>query len=312
MVERMAVNHAAVGSNPTLRVFIGNVEEASIMRSLLLLLLSPTFALLDAPEPWQVGFQDPASPIAWGIQDLHHDIVFFLVGVLIFVMWMMGRTLWHFHEASNPTPSKIIHGTAIEIAWTVTPSLILMIIAFPSFALLYSIDELVDPSVTLKAIGHQWYWSYEYSDHVAPGKPGVDQYAESLAFDSYMIADDDLVPGQLRLLEVDNRVVIPVNTHVRVLVTSADVLHSWAVPSLGVKCDAVPGRLNQASLFAQREGVFYGQCSELCGANHGFMPIVVEAVPLEEYITWLRTKLEWPEPRRFYNDDDPILFRHVG
>jgi cytochrome c oxidase subunit 2 len=253
------------------------------------MLIVPSFALLDAPEPWQIGFQDPASPISLGIQDLHHDIAFFLIGVLVFVMWMLFRTLYHFRESVNPVPSKIIHGTAIEIAWTVTPSLILMVIAVPSFALLYSIDELVDPSVTIKAIGHQWYWSYEYSDYVDAEAGDVSK--DAINFDSYMIADDDLLPGQLRLLEVDNRVVIPVDTHVRVLVTSADVLHSWAVPSLGVKCDAVPGRLNQASMFALREGVFYGQCSELCGANHGFMPIVVEAVPLEEYVAWISTKI---------------------
>jgi len=185
----------------------------------------------------------------------------------------------------NPVPSKIIHGTVIEVAWTVTPSLILMIIAVPSFALLYSMDEIVDPSITLKAIGHQWYWTYELSDY-------SENDENSIVFDSYMVPEDDLTLGQLRLLEVDNRVVLPIQTHVRVLVTAADVLHSWAVPSLGVKCDAVPGRLNQTSIFLQRPGVFYGQCSEICGVNHGFMPIVVEGVSLDEYITWLSNKLE--------------------
>ena len=200
-------------------------------------------------------------------------------------MWMLGRTLWHFHWTKNPVPSKIIHGTVIEVAWTVTPSLILMIIAVPSFALLYSMDEIVDPSITLKAIGHQWYWTYELSDY-------SENDENSIVFDSYMVPEDDLTLGQLRLLEVDNRVVLPIQTHVRVLVTAADVLHSWAVPSLGVKCDAVPGRLNQTSIFLQRPGVFYGQCSEICGVNHGFMPIVVEGVSLDEYITWLSNKLE--------------------
>lgn len=249
------------------------------------LFLLPSYTFLDAPEPWQLGFQDPASPIAQGIQDLHHDIFFFIIFILTFVMWMLGRTLWHFHHSKNPIPSKIIHGTALEIAWTVTPSLILMVIALPSFALLYQMDEIVDPAITIKAIGHQWYWTYEYSDYATADD-------QSLVFDSYMIPEDDLEAGQLRLLEVDNRVIVPVNTHVRVIITAADVLHSWAVPSLGVKCDAVPGRLNQTSFFAQREGVFYGQCSELCGANHGFMPIVVEAVSLEDYISWVSNKLE--------------------
>jgi len=238
-------------------------------------------AYMDAPEPWQLGFQDPATPVALGIQDLHHDVFFFIVAILIFVTWMLSRTLWHFHESRNPIPSKIIHGTELEIAWTVTPSIILLFIAIPSFALLYSIDEIVDPSLTIKAIGHQWYWTYEYSD-----------YAENIIFDSYLIPEDDLELGQLRLLEVDNRLVVPTHTHIRVLVTAADVLHSWAIPSLGVKCDAVPGRLNQTSIFIQREGVFYGQCSEICGVNHGFMPIVVEAVSLSDYVSWISNKLE--------------------
>ena len=160
-----------------------------------------------------------------------------------------------------------------------------MVLALPSFALLYSIDEIVDPSLTLKVIGHQWYWTYEYSDYANSDET-------SIVFDSYMIPEDDLEFGQLRLLEVDNRVVLPVQTHVRVIITAADVLHSWAVPSLGVKCDAVPGRLNQTSLFLKREGVFYGQCSELCGVNHGFMPIVVEGVSLDDYIAWVSNKLE--------------------
>ena len=179
----------------------------------------------------------------------------------------------------------LFHGTTLEIVWTVTPSIILMIIAIPSFALLYSVDQYTDPAITLKCIGHQWYWTYEYSDY----NNSEDQ---PLAFDSYLVPEDDLELGQLRLLEVDNRVVLPVDTHIRVIITGADVLHAWGVPSLGVKCDAVPGRLNQASLYLKREGVFYGQCSELCGANHGFMPIVVEGVSLEDYVSWVSNKLE--------------------
>ena len=250
-----------------------------------LLGFAPRLAFLDAPEVWQFGFQDPATPIAQGIQDFHNDVCFFMVVILTFVLWMLGRTIWHFDAFKNPVPSKIIHGTTLEIAWTVTPSFILMLIAVPSFALLYSMDEITDPAVTLKVIGHQWYWTYEYSDYSTADD-------QSIIFDSYMVAEDDLELGQLRLLEVDNRVVLPVKTHVRVLITAADVLHSWAIPSLGVKCDAVPGRLNQTSIFLNREGVFYGQCSELCGANHGFMPIVVEGVALEDYISWISNKIE--------------------
>jgi len=234
----------------------------------------------DAPESWQIGFQEAATPVMQGIIDLHHDIMFFIVIILVFVLWMLLRTLWHFNATSNPIPIRFVHGTTIEIIWTIIPSLIVMSIAVPSFALIYSMDEVVDPAVTLKAIGHQWYWSYEYTDY------------NTLAFDSYMVAEDDLELGELRLLEVDNRVVVPARTHLRVIITSADVIHSWAVPSLGVKCDAIPGRLNQVSLFIKREGVYYGQCSELCGTNHAFMPIVVEAVSLDDYVGWLGERIE--------------------
>jgi cytochrome c oxidase subunit 2 len=161
-----------------------------------------------------------------------------------------------------------------------------MLIAVPSFGLLYSLDELIDPTVTLKVVGHQWYWSYEYSDYATL------EGGESLNFDSYMIATEDLTHGSFRLLEVDNRVVLPVNTHIRVLVTAADVLHSWAVPSFGIKVDACPGRLSQASLFIKREGVYYGQCSEICGVNHGFMPIVVKGVSVDTFVTWIAAKLD--------------------
>jgi cytochrome c oxidase subunit 2 len=258
-----------------------------IFKTLMSLVLCcfPSIVFADAPEAWQMSFQDPATPVMQGIIDLHHDITFFMVVILIFVLWMLTRTLYHFHHTRNPVPEKIIHGTTIEIAWTVAPSVILILIAIPSFALLYSMDELVDPAVTVKAIGHQWYWSYEYSDY-------NNNSDESIAFDSYMIPDDDLQPGQLRLLEVDNRIVVPVSTHIRMIITAADVLHSWAVPSLGVKCDAVPGRLNQTPMFIKREGVFYGQCSELCGANHAYMPIVLEAVSLDNYIAWISNKLQ--------------------
>nr|ULQ69015.1 cytochrome c oxidase subunit 2 [Carex gibba] len=247
--------------------------------------LTIAYAYCDAAEPWQLGFQDAATPIMQGIIDLHHDIFFFLILILVFVLWMLVRALWHFHEKTNPIPQRIVHGTTIEIIWTIFPSIILMFIAIPSFALLYSMDEVVvDPAVTIKAIGHQWYWTYEYSDYNSSDE-------QSLTFDSYMIPEDDLELGQLRLLEVDNRVVVPAQTHLRMIITSADVLHSWAVPSLGVKCDAVPGRLNQTSILIQREGVYYGQCSEICGTNHAFMPIVVEAVSLKDYGSWVSNQL---------------------
>ncbi|THG12835.1 uncharacterized protein LOC114304736 [Camellia sinensis] len=196
-------------------------------------------ARCDAAEPWQLGSQDAATPMMQGIIDLHHDIFFFLILILVFVSRILVRALWHFHYKKNPIPQRIVHGTTIEILRTIFPSIIPMFIAIPSFALLYSMDEVVvDPAITIKAIGHQWYRTYEYSDYNSSDE-------QSLTFDSYTIPEDDPELGQSRLLEVDNRVVVPAKTHLRIIVTPADVPHSWAVPSSGVKCDAVPGRLNQ-------------------------------------------------------------------
>ena len=238
----------------------------------------------DSAENWQLGFQDAATPIMEGIINLHHDLMFFLCVISIFVTWMLTRTLWHFNVNQNSLPSSLVHGTFIEIVWTITPALILLIIAIPSFSLLYAMDEIISPAITIKTLGHQWYWSYEYSDY-------LNEDGNFIEFDSYMIPEEDLKIGQLRLLEVDNKVVVPINTHIRVIVSAADVLHSWAIPSLGIKCDAIPGRLNQTSLFIKREGIYYGQCSEICGINHGFMPIVIEAVPLKNYINWISFKV---------------------
>lgn len=244
----------------------------------------------DAARPWQFGIQDPATPVAEGIIHFHHDLMFILIFVVVFVCWMLARAVHHFSQEKNPIPDGVVHGTVIEIVWTIVPALILMVIAVPSFALLYSVDEVVDPSVTVKIVGHQWYWSYEYSDYSLE-----DEDAEPLAFDSYMLPEDELNRGDLRLLEVDNRMVLPVDTHIRLVVTAADVLHCWTVPSFAVKMDACPGRLNQASLFVQREGVFYGQCSEICGVNHGFMPISVEVVPMKDYLLWVYNSLNEDE-----------------
>lgn len=239
-------------------------------------------AWADGALPWQYGMQDPATPVAEGIMHFHHDLMLVLIFVVVFVSWILGRAVYHFAEEKNPKADGVVHGTVIEIVWTLLPAVLLMVIAVPSFALLYSVDEVVDPSLTVKIIGHQWYWSYEYSDAEAGG--------ESLEFDSYLLPEEDLNRGDLRLLEVDNRMVLPVDTHIRLVVTAADVLHCWTVPSFGLKMDACPGRLNQASLFVQRPGVFYGQCSELCGVNHGFMPIAVEVVSVKDYLTWVYAK----------------------
>jgi len=244
------------------------------------------FSHLDAAENWALTFQDPATPIMEGIINFHNHIMIFLTVIVVFVAWLMARAIILFEENVNPTPVKFTHSTPLEVVWTIVPAIVLLFIAIPSFALLYSMDELIDPTITLKAVGHQWYWSYEFSDYATL------EGGESLNYDSYMIPEDDLTGGNLRLLEVDNRVVLPVQTHIRVLITSADVLHSWAVPSFGVKVDACPGRLNQTSVFIKREGTYFGQCSEICGVNHGFMPIVVEAVSLNNYVTWIANKLD--------------------
>ncbi len=240
----------------------------------------------DAPESWQLGFQDPATPIMEGIIHFHNHLMFFIVLIGIFVFWLLIRIITNYSADVHPVAEKFTHSTVLEVVWTVVPALVLLVIAVPSFNLLYSLDETIDPAVTLKIVGHQWYWSYEYSDYATL------EGGDNLNYDSYMLPVDDLEDGHFRLLEVDNRVVLPVNSHIRILVTAADVLHSWAIPSFGIKVDACPGRLSQASLFIKREGMFYGQCSEICGVNHGFMPIVVNAVSVGEYISWIANKLE--------------------
>ena len=231
-------------------------------------------------------FQDPATPLMEGIVDFHHDIMFIIIFIVVAVLYMMTVIVLNFTKTSENNSKAVIRGshhTVLEIVWTIIPSVILLGIAIPSFALLYSIDELISPSVTLKVVGHQWYWTYEYSDY------SIDY--NHINLESYMIGEEDLKPGYFRLLETTARVVLPTKVHIRVLVTSADVLHCWAIPSLGVKTDACPGRLNQLALFIKREGIYYGQCSEICGVNHGFMPIVVEAVSLTKYSQWFSDQL---------------------
>lgn len=249
-------------------------------------IINKLISYCDAPEAWQFGIQDPATPIAEGMVFFHNYLMFFLIFIGMFVFWLLGDIILLFNSDENPVPQKFTHSSLLEIVWTIIPAVILVIIAIPSFALLYSLDEIIDPVITLKVIGHQWYWSYEYSDY-ASLKGG-----ETLAFDSYMTPTTDLVFGAFRLLEVDNRVILPINTHIRVLVTAADVIHNWAIPSLGIKIDATPGRLSQVSLFIKREGTYYGMCSEICGVNHAFMPIVVKGITTDEFITWLCYKLD--------------------
>jgi cytochrome c oxidase subunit 2 len=243
-----------------------------IMSTISVLMLYQSTYLNDAPEPLELNFQDSATNIMENINDLHNEIIFYLILLLIMVIYLLTVSLIDRRSYKwSPT-----HGTLLEMIWTISPALILIAIAFPSLRLLYLIDEVINPALTIKIIGHQWYWSTEYSD-----------FTENNSFDSFMITTDELQDGQLRLLEVDNRILVPVDTSIRVIVTSADVIHSFGVPSLGVKVDAIPGRLNETSFFINRPGVFYGQCSELCGVLHGFMPIVIEAVDNEKFLSWI-------------------------
>jgi len=326
----------------------------------------------DYPRPWQVSFQKPATTMMEGIIDLHHDIFTFLVIILIFVSFMMGAILYRSQVSFNVNNLRlpvlqyqnahgITHNTTLEIVWTIIPTLILLLIATPSFALIYALDEIVEPELTIRVVGRQWYWTYEFPDNVSVElpldvnlrheviahrlttyTPGVDnfsdeQYANEKArwmawlpqlpiwrsyfkvdwdhegflyinapgfsFNSYIVPTEDLFPGSFRLLETDRRLVLPFGTNIRVLVTSYDVIHSWTVPSFGIKVDALPGRLNEYYLNINYLGLFYGQCSEICGVNHGFMPIKVEVTTDQQFRWWfLQTSLL---------ENAPIKFRDV-
>ena len=254
----------------------------NLTRLALELTLPVDTAECDSPEPWQMSIQEAASPVAEGISELLDSLTFYLIIIVFGVLWAIFNTLHYYKEDKNPITHHFSHGATIELVWTISPALFLIAMAFPSFKLLYLTDEVYSPSMTIKAVGHQWYWSYEYSDF-------LNEDGESIEFDSYMIPESDLEDGQLRLLDVDNNVVIPVDTNIRFIVTGQDVIHSFAVPSLGIKVDGIPGRLNQTATIAEREGLFYGQCSELCGILHGFMPICVEAVSPEKYLEWMES-----------------------
>ena len=236
---------------------------------------------LDAPSAWGIYFQDSATPQMEGLVELHDNIMYYLVIILFAVGWILLSIVRNYISTKSPISHKYLnHGTLIELIWTITPAVILILIAFPSFKLLYLMDEVSDPSMSVLAEGHQWYWSYQYPDF-------LDSTDELIEFDSYIVPESDLEFGTLRMLEVDNRVIIPELTHTRFIVTSGDVIHYFACPALGIKCDAYPGRLNQVSVFINREGVFYGQCSEICGILHSSMPIVIEYVSLEKFLEWL-------------------------
>lgn len=234
---------------------------------------------LDVPTPWGVRLQDSASPNQEGIHELYDHIMFYLALILGLVSYILYVIVWDFKD--NKFAYKYLrHGQTLEIVWTIFPAIILLLIAFPSFILLYLCDEVLTPAMTIKVVGLQWYWKYEYSDFIS-------DKGETIEYESYIIPDDMLEDGQIRLLDTDTSIIVPVDTHVRFIVTANDVLHSFTIPSLGIKIDAAPGRLNQVSALIQRTGVYYGQCSELCGVNHALMPIKIECVPINEFIEWL-------------------------
>lgn len=219
-----------------------------------------------------LNFQDRNSPLIEQLTFFHDHRLLILTIITVIVGYLIGILFFN-----NYTNRFLLHGQTIEVIWTIIPAIILIFIALPSLRLLYLLDEISKPSLTLKRVGHQWYWSYEYSDF------------KNIEFDSYIVPINEIRENSFRLLDVDNRIVLPTNNQIRILITAADVLHSWTVPALGVKVDATPGRLNQTNFFINRAGLFYGQCSEICGANHSFMPIVIERVPSKNFIKWIKT-----------------------
>ena len=247
-----------------------------------LTILISSSALANQPFDWQLGFQKAASESMRDIVNFHNNLLLpIIIAISVFVLFLMVYACIRFRASANPIPSKRTHNVAVEVLWTLIPCLILIVMAVPSFKILYSQDSIPKADVTVKAIGYQWYWGYEYPD-------------QNIYFDSYMIEDKDLKENQPRLLAVDNELVVPVNKVIKVMITANDVLHAWALPSFGVKRDAVPGRINETWFKADRTGTFYGQCSELCGIKHAFMPITVNVVSEEDYNKWLeKAKVEF-------------------
>ena len=237
--------------------------------------LGAASAFAAQPQNWQLGLQPAASPVADRMHDFHTLLLVIITAVCVFVLALLAFVMWRFSARRNPTPSKTAHNTLIEVVWTIVPVLILLVIAVPSFRLLYYMDRATDPEMTLIVYGYQWYWGYEYPDQQIP------EYA------SYMIPDDELAPDQVRLLSVDNPIVLPVDTDIQILITAGDVLHSWAMPAFGIKTDAVPGRMNETWVRIDEEGTYFGQCSEICGTGHAFMPIEVRAVSREAFDDWV-------------------------
>jgi cytochrome c oxidase subunit 2 len=256
---------------------LGRVGRASLAAALALAAIAGLTALGWAaePQPWQMNFQPPATPVMERLVDFHDELLVIITLITIFVLGLLAYVMVRFHHTRHPLPTRTSHNPVIEILWTVVPVVILVLIAIPSFKLMYYMDRVPNADMTIKVTAHQWYWSYEYPDQ------------GGLGFDSNLIQEKDLKPGQKRLLEVDNPLVVPVDTNVRVQVTGSDVIHSWFVPSFGVQEYAVIGRLNESWFRVEHQGTYYGECNQICGVNHAFMPINVVAVSKPDFQKWL-------------------------
>lgn len=256
-------------------------------------LINNNICIASKPLYWQVGFQEAATPMMLELNRFHNFLLVLSGFIVLFVLSLIIYVILRFNSKANPIPAKFQHNIVIEVIWTVIPIIMLIIIAIPSFRIL-KIAEFTPPAdMTVKVIGSQWFWTYEYPDH------------DNISFDSYMIQDTHLKPGQIRLLEVDNRVVIPQGHTIKFLITASDVIHSFAIPSLGIKTDAVPGRVNETWTKIDKLGVYYGQCSEICGVNHGFMPIAIEVVTEQQFIAWTQQA-----KKQFISNTNNITYSH--
>ena len=263
-----------------------------MLLSALFTLAAPSLGFAGEPVDWQLGLQPAASSVAEHINSFHNLLLYIIFAIAIFVLLLLVWVIIRYNEKANPEPAQFSHNVFIEVIWTVIPVIILIIIAIPSFKLLYYSDRVENPEMTLKVIGRQWYWDYEYPDH------------GDIAFSSYMIADEDIdeSKGEVRLLSTDTKVVLPIDTTIEILIEAGDVLHSWTIPAFGVKMDAVPGRINSTWVRIDKPGVYYGQCSELCGKDHAYMPIEVHAVTKEEFEAWVeKAKEEFASMDRWNN-----------
>jgi cytochrome c oxidase subunit II len=264
---------------------LSRLSATALISGILLVSAGAAWAGLGQPTPWQMDLQGSASPVMEDVASFHFFLLWVIAVISAFVLALLLICIVRFNARANPTPSRTTHNTPIEILWTIVPVIILAAIAVPSFRLLFVQLQVPTPDLTVKVTGKQWFWSYSYPD-------------SKFEFDSLMIPEKELKPGQLRLLAVDNEMVVPINKVVHVLVTGADVIHSFAVPSFGIRMDAVPGRINETWFKATSEGVFYGQCSELCGKDHAFMPIAVRVVNQVDFNTWLNGAKQ-----KYANDD---------